>query len=183
MLHPVIGCCAVFFGSRQENANRWPEGRRKEGVSFTVHRILSSVADEDERWAALEEAPFNPRTGARQWTPDGAKPVVGQRVDRPVTVDGKVQAVADLTRDDEVTAQVATDLLKRPGGLRSRTLQPPAEQYRAGPDAQQPAGQEGVPHVGPRQNQTPERGARRDSPAGTAIVREAVTGAWNSLSR
>ncbi|WP_020124000.1 DUF6192 family protein [Streptomyces canus] len=49
-------------------------------MSFTVHRILASVVDEDERWAAIEEAPFNPRTGARQWTPDGAKRVVGQRV-------------------------------------------------------------------------------------------------------
>ncbi|MFH9969190.1 DUF6192 family protein [Streptomyces mirabilis] len=28
----------------------------------------------------MEDAPFNPRTGARQWTPDGAKRVVGQRV-------------------------------------------------------------------------------------------------------
>lgn len=36
-------------------ANRWPEGRRKEGVSFTVHRILASVAGEEERWAAIEE--------------------------------------------------------------------------------------------------------------------------------
>ncbi|MFF0765913.1 DUF6192 family protein [Streptomyces sp. NPDC003737] len=61
-------------------------------MSFTVHRILASVADRDERWAAIEDAPFNPRTGARQWTPDGAK----------------------RTRDDEVAAQVATDLLKRP---------------------------------------------------------------------
>ncbi|MFJ6392880.1 DUF6192 family protein [Streptomyces sp. NPDC091972] len=47
-------------------ANRWPEGRRKEGVSFTVHRILASFADEHERWAAIEDAPFNPRPGARQ---------------------------------------------------------------------------------------------------------------------
>lgn len=35
-------------------------------------------------------------------------------VERPVTVDEKVQAVADLTRDEEVAAQVATDLLRRP---------------------------------------------------------------------
>ncbi|MFF7551243.1 DUF6192 family protein [Streptomyces canus] len=95
-------------------ANRWPEGHRKEGVSFTVHRILASVVDEGERWAAIEDAPFDPRTGARQWAPDGAKRVVGQRVDRRVTVDDKVQAVVDLTREDEVAAQVATDLLKRP---------------------------------------------------------------------
>ncbi|MFC8417640.1 DUF6192 family protein [Streptomyces coelicoflavus] len=87
-------------------ANRWPKKRRKDGVSFTVHRILASVVDEDERWAAIEDAPFHPRTGARQWTPDGAKRVVGQRVDRPVAVDKKVQAVADLTRDDEVARRV-----------------------------------------------------------------------------
>ncbi|MFD6599075.1 DUF6192 family protein [Streptomyces coelicoflavus] len=87
-------------------ANRWPKERRKDGVSFTVHRILASVVDEDERWAAIEDAPFHPRTGARQWTPDGAKRVVGQRVDRPVAVDEKVQAVADLTRDDEVARRV-----------------------------------------------------------------------------
>lgn len=37
-----------------------------------------------ERRAAIEDAPLNPRTGARQWTPDGVKRVVGQRVERPV---------------------------------------------------------------------------------------------------
>ncbi|MFF1378769.1 DUF6192 family protein [Streptomyces sp. NPDC058308] len=88
---------------------------------------MASVADEDERWAAIEDAPFNPRTGTRQWKPDGAQRVVGQRIDRPVTLDEKVAAVADLPRDDEVgvvteltrdddTAQEVTrDLLHRPG--------------------------------------------------------------------
>ncbi|MFH8289313.1 DUF6192 family protein [Streptomyces sp. NPDC018059] len=66
-------------------------------------------------------------TGVRQWTPDGAKRVVGQRVDRPVTLDEKVAAVADLPRDDEVTAQVATDLLKRPEVTEHVT---PAEKMR-----------------------------------------------------
>lgn len=98
----------------RQTANRWPKVRRKEGVSFTVLRILASVADEDERWAAIEDAPFNPRNEARQWTPDGAKRVVGQRVERPVTVDEKVQAVVDLPRDDEVAAQVAAGLLTGP---------------------------------------------------------------------
>jgi hypothetical protein len=108
-------------------ANRWPKERRKEGVSFTVHRILASAVDEEERWAAIEDAPFNPRTGARQWTPDRAKRVVGQRVERPVTVDEKVQAVADLTRDDEVAAQVAAGLLIRPAVTEHVT---PAERMR-----------------------------------------------------
>ncbi|GGP78133.1 DUF6192 family protein [Streptomyces abikoensis] len=39
---------------------------------------------------------------------------MGQRVDRPVTVEEKVAAVSDLTRDEEVAALVATDLLRRP---------------------------------------------------------------------
>ncbi|MGW1365139.1 DUF6192 family protein [Streptomyces chartreusis] len=68
----------------------------------------ASVMDDEERWAAIEDAPLNPRTGARQWTPDDAKRTVGQRVGQPVTVHEKVQVVADPTGDDEV----ATDLLK-----------------------------------------------------------------------
>lgn len=66
---------------------RWPAARRKDGVSFTVHRILASVTDEEERWAAIGDAPFNPRAGRRQWTPDAAKRLVRQRVERPVTVE------------------------------------------------------------------------------------------------
>ncbi|KJY41437.1 hypothetical protein VR41_12600 [Streptomyces sp. NRRL B-1568] len=95
-------------------ANRWPAGKRHEDVSFTVHRILATIPDDAERWAAIEDAPFNQRTGRRQWTPDAAKRLVGQRVDRPVTVKEKVAAVTDLTKDEEVAALVASDLLRRP---------------------------------------------------------------------
>ncbi|CAM5554300.1 RacO protein OS=Streptomyces fumanus OX=67302 GN=GCM10018772_61460 PE=4 SV=1 [Streptomyces fumanus] len=95
-------------------ASRWPEAKRKDGVSFTVHKILASIQDEDERWAAIEDAPFNSRSGKRQWTPDAAKRLVGQRVDWPVTVEEKVQAVTDLTRDEEVASRVTVDLLARP---------------------------------------------------------------------
>ncbi|MEV7535388.1 DUF6192 family protein [Streptomyces hydrogenans] len=95
-------------------ASRWPAAKRKDSVSFTVHRILASVSDETERWAAIEDAPFNQRTGRRGWTPDAAKRLVGQRVERPVTVEEKVQAAADLTRDEEVAAIVTADLLRRP---------------------------------------------------------------------
>lgn len=94
-------------------ASRWPKDRRQEGVSFTVHRILASVADEAERWAAIEDVPFD-RYGHRHWTPDAAKRLVGQRVEHPVSVEEKVQAVTDLTRDEQVAGQVAGDLLRRP---------------------------------------------------------------------
>jgi Family of unknown function (DUF6192) len=95
-------------------ASRWPADRRRDGVAYGVHRILASIGDEKERWAAMDDPPFNARTGERRWTQDGAKRLVGRRVDRPVTVDEKVRAVADLTRDEEVAAVVAGDLLRRP---------------------------------------------------------------------
>ncbi|MFD3363232.1 DUF6192 family protein [Streptomyces albidoflavus] len=51
--------------------------------------MLAAVGDEDERWAAIANVPFNPRTGERQWPPDGAKRVVGQRVDWLAAADEK----------------------------------------------------------------------------------------------
>ncbi|MFF3159895.1 DUF6192 family protein [Streptomyces sp. NPDC057910] len=95
-------------------SSRWPADKRRDGVSFTVHKILASIADEAERWVAIEDAPYNPRRKCKQWTTDGAKRLVGQQVDRPVTVEEKVRAVKDLTRDDEVAAAVTATLLRRP---------------------------------------------------------------------
>ncbi|WP_369174916.1 DUF6192 family protein [Streptomyces sp. R28] len=109
-----IGVARATVEDWRWTANRWPAARRRDGVSFTVHRVLASVTDEAERWAAIEDPPFNQRTGQRRWTPDSAKRLVGQRVERPVTVEEKVQAVTDLVRDDEVAGQVATGLLRRP---------------------------------------------------------------------
>ncbi|MEU7052562.1 DUF6192 family protein [Streptomyces eurythermus] len=40
-------------------ASRWPEAKRKDGVSFTVHKIPASIQDENERWAAIEDAPVD----------------------------------------------------------------------------------------------------------------------------
>ncbi|WP_369687840.1 DUF6192 family protein [Streptomyces sp. CAI-17] len=37
----------------------------------------------------MANVPFNPRTGERQWPPDGAKRVVGQRVDWLAAADEK----------------------------------------------------------------------------------------------
>ncbi|MEV8455459.1 DUF6192 family protein [Streptomyces sp. NPDC052095] len=95
-------------------SSRWPKEKRKDDVSHTVHKILASIPDEQERWVAIEDAPFNSRSGRKQWTTDGAKRLVGQQVDRPVTVDEKVRAVKDLTRDDDVAARVTASLLSRP---------------------------------------------------------------------
>jgi hypothetical protein len=108
-----IGVAAATVKDWRWTASRWPVAKRKDGVPFSIHRILASISDDAERWAAIEDPPFN-RTGQRRWSQDGAKRMVGQRVERPVTVDEKVQAVADLTRDEKVAAVVAGDLLRRP---------------------------------------------------------------------
>ncbi|WP_397334574.1 DUF6192 family protein [Nonomuraea sp. 3-1Str] len=45
----------------------------------------------------------------RRWTQDAAKREVGQRVNRPTTVQEKVNKVHDLLEDEKAAAQVATD--------------------------------------------------------------------------
>ncbi|UQA96602.1 DUF6192 family protein [Streptomyces halobius] len=104
-------------------ASRWPAEHRRARVSFTVHRILAHIEDEDERFAMIDDPPVGERTGRRAWTPDAAKRRVGHRVERPVTVVEKAQAVTDLTRDESVAA-VTGDLLRRP----DLTARMPAEE-------------------------------------------------------
>ena len=50
-------------------------------------------------------------------------------------------------------------------GLPSATEQPVADEHRAGPDGQQPAGEEGAPHAGERQDQSSEGAAPAAIPA------------------
>ncbi|MEV5598964.1 DUF6192 family protein, partial [Streptomyces sp. NPDC052496] len=96
-------------------ASRWPKDRRREEtVSFGIHRILASISDETERWKAIDDPPYHQRSATHRWTHDAAKRRVGQRAERPETVAEKVQVVAELTRDEEVAARAAENLLRRP---------------------------------------------------------------------
>lgn len=52
-------------------ASRWPAVKRRDGVPFSIHRILCSVQDDDGRWASIDDPPFHKRTGQRRWTQDG----------------------------------------------------------------------------------------------------------------
>jgi hypothetical protein len=47
--------------------SRWPATKRNDGVAFSMHRILASIADEELRWAAINDPPFNQRTGQHRW--------------------------------------------------------------------------------------------------------------------
>lgn len=95
-------------------ASRWPKEHRRADVSHTIHKILASIADEQERFEAVNNPPANPRGGPARWTHDSAKRVVGWKVDTPESVREKVDAIHDLATDDAVAAKVATDFLRRP---------------------------------------------------------------------
>jgi hypothetical protein len=95
-------------------SSRWPAQRRRADVSHTIHKILASIPDEQERFEAVGNPPPNPRGGPPCWTYDSAKRVVGWKVDSPQSVQEKVEAIHDLAADDAVAAVVTTDFLRRP---------------------------------------------------------------------
>ncbi|MFF9900967.1 DUF6192 family protein [Streptomyces longispororuber] len=91
-------------------ASRWPTEHRQPEVSWTVHRILGGIDDEQERFAAIKEPP----TGRERRTPDEANRRMGRQVDNRVSPQEKVTAIHSLARDDQVAAQVTADPLRRP---------------------------------------------------------------------
>ncbi|MFI6742250.1 DUF6192 family protein [Nonomuraea sp. NPDC050451] len=95
-------------------ASRWPKERRQHGVSYVVHKALAGIAEEDVRFAKILDPPWHEKSKTHRWTQDAAKREVGQRVNRPTTVQEKVNKVHDLLEDEKVAAQVATDLLRQP---------------------------------------------------------------------
>ncbi|MFI6056127.1 DUF6192 family protein, partial [Streptomyces violascens] len=92
-------------------AASWPPDQRVKGVSIDVHRILVGV---ENRFEVIRNPPFNRRYGKPRWTEDAAKRVRGWQVQNPVSVQEKVTAIHGLAADDQVAAQVAADLLRRP---------------------------------------------------------------------
>ncbi|MDI6105572.1 DUF6192 family protein [Actinoplanes sp. NEAU-A12] len=95
-------------------ASRWPTAHRRDEVPHYIHEILAPLQDERQRFATLADPPVDQRTGARRWTPDAAKRLMGRQVERPETVQEKVVAVHALVNDEEVASRVAQDLLRRP---------------------------------------------------------------------
>jgi hypothetical protein len=79
-------------------------------VSFAVHNILASIADEEEeRFATI----LTPTPGRSRWTPDEAKRRTGRQVAKPVTPLEKISAIHTLAKNEEVAATVTGDLLRR----------------------------------------------------------------------
>jgi hypothetical protein len=48
-------------------ASRWPKEHRVPGVSFTVYRILASIEDEGERFAAVKTPPVGKMSTVTQF--------------------------------------------------------------------------------------------------------------------
>ncbi|GAA0703664.1 hypothetical protein GCM10009548_91080 [Streptomyces malaysiensis subsp. malaysiensis] len=79
-------------------------------MSFTVHRVLGSIPDEEERFDAIKAPP----EGKSRWTVDDANRRVGRQVENPASSKEKITAIHSLARDEEVAAAVTSDFLKRP---------------------------------------------------------------------
>ncbi|MFF9594051.1 DUF6192 family protein [Streptomyces sp. NPDC014646] len=105
-----IGVSYSQVRSARWTASKWPKDRRVSGVSFTVHKIMASIVDDEERWATI----LTPPEGKSRWTPDEANRRVGRQVVKPVTPQEKITAIHTLARDEDVAAAVTTDFLKRP---------------------------------------------------------------------
>ncbi|MFF7191853.1 DUF6192 family protein [Streptomyces sp. NPDC008222] len=105
-----IGMSYYTVKQARQTASKWPKDRRVAEVSFTVHNILASIADDEERFAAI----LTPPSGRSRWTPDEAKRRTGRQVANPVTPQEKVSAIHTLAKDEEVAATVTGDLLRRP---------------------------------------------------------------------
>ncbi|MFE9374729.1 DUF6192 family protein [Streptomyces sp. NPDC006711] len=105
-----IGLSYSTVKTARWTASRWPEDRRAQGVSFTVHNILAGIVDDEERWATI----LTPPEGKARWTPDEAKRRTGRQVVKPVTPQEKISAIHTLAQDEKVAAQVTGDLLRRP---------------------------------------------------------------------
>lgn len=77
-------------------ASRWPADQRRKTESFTVHRLLAGIDDDEERFAAIDELP----EGKTHWTIDDT----AQRI--------RVQGIAPAAPQETTTA-----VTPRPGSL------------------------------------------------------------------
>jgi len=48
-----IGLSCKTVDTARWTASKWPKDRRMAGVSFTVHKILASIVDDEERYDAI----------------------------------------------------------------------------------------------------------------------------------
>ncbi|KPI17722.1 hypothetical protein OV450_8015 [Actinobacteria bacterium OV450] len=79
-----IGLAYSSVRSARWTASKWPAEHRCDSVSFTVHRLLAAIGNDEERFAAVQ----NPPAGKERQTPDEANRRTGRQTPRPVTSTG-----------------------------------------------------------------------------------------------
>jgi hypothetical protein len=148
-----IGLSVATAKTTRWVASRWPKGHRQPKIaSYTVHRSLANIEDDDERFAAIVVL----SEGKSRWTADDAIRRVGQQVETPVTPQEKVTAIHSLAQDEKVAAAVTTDFLKRPqvAAVGAQVVDVGVgavlEVDRCGADLRHPPGQPGPVLVGHR---------------------------------
>jgi hypothetical protein len=115
-----IGMSYYTVRQARQVASKWPKDRRAAEVSYTVHSVLASIADDDERFAAI----LTPPPGKPRWTPDEAKRRTGRQVAKPVTPQEKISAIHTLAgrggRRDGDRGPAAAPGRGRPGRARGQ---------------------------------------------------------------
>ncbi|MFF4508844.1 DUF6192 family protein [Streptomyces sp. NPDC001401] len=94
-------------------AHRWPAAGGVRASPTRVHCVLASIPDDAERFEAIDASPLDVRARVRRRRRTWLKSGFGQRPDRPETPARKAAAIHRLA-DDEVAAQVATDVPGHP---------------------------------------------------------------------
>lgn len=93
-------------------ATAWPEGRRRNGVAWSVHRELAPHPD---RFQLIRTQPPDPVTEQpTEWTKDQALRARERDPVTPVTREEKIEHVSSVLRDSDVAAEAISKLLQRP---------------------------------------------------------------------
>ncbi|MFE6848710.1 DUF6192 family protein [Streptomyces sp. NPDC057686] len=117
-----IGLACSSVGNARWTASKWPEEHRQASASFTVHRILALIEDEEERFAAI----LNPPAGKARWTADEANRRVASQKARllrhPAAPHPKTGVLRTPPQNREAAATTAAAKAGSPGQSRPLAL-------------------------------------------------------------
>lgn len=92
-------------------ARQWPETKRREDVSFTVHRTLAYVRS---RYILIRKDPYDPFTKENHWTVNEAEKVAHRAVGTPTNQEERLAHTRRLLHTDDDAAKAVTEMLGRP---------------------------------------------------------------------
>lgn len=111
-----IGANPESLRGYYQTAQQWPKAKRREEVSFSVHRELAYVQN---RYRLIRKDPFDPFTEEYRWTVNEAQKVAHHAVGTPTNQAERLAHTRRLMREDDDAAKAVTEMLGRPD-VRSR---------------------------------------------------------------